>query len=190
MPRRSGGSREFWDDDGLYEGHAATPRSDVAHLLARLQDATRVCEKEYPCDCSTGASSANANIQKNLALVNDKEAPWKLESRVIRIWIVAYEYTGMHTTQKRLGDWYITLQPNKSLCDEVIEQGTFQDYISITGRCVDLRPHGPSLDLTFPGPTLSDTKMKMDNWGRSLFMIQNLGHVKITVLVGGHSQWA
>jgi hypothetical protein len=68
MPRRSGGSREFWDDDGLYEGHAATPRSDVAHLLARLQDATRVCEKEYPCDCSTGASSANASIQKNLAL--------------------------------------------------------------------------------------------------------------------------
>ncbi len=155
-------------------------------MLARLQDVTRVCEVPYPCDFSSGPSTANANIQQNLALVNEKEAPWNW----IRIWIVAYEYTGVYGTEKRLGDWYITLQPNKSLCDEVIEQGTFQDYIRITGRCVDLRPHGPSLNLTFPGPTLSDTKIKMDNWGRSLFMIQNLGQVHMTVLVEGHSQWA
>ncbi len=74
---------------------------------------------------------------------------------------------GLYDTKEELGKWKTPFILNDSLCDVLkITEENFRRYTHVRGRGSD----GMTIDWDLTDRPYSEIKLKIDRWGRSLFL--------------------
>ena len=136
----------------------------------------------YMAGSGVGQNSGLHGLLQSLNALPRHTELWDARSivvppRRIRIEIETYkhdDYNGDHESDGRVD---LDLEYEDSLCEHLFTQATFRHYKQIRVDC----QQAPHENLNLKRLTYSETKSKIDSWGKSLFGIPSLGRVSVYV---------